>query len=354
MNAFRTMWLTWKLHRFEMSFALAAAALVTVSALFTAHRIDSIGLSEACLSGGGPACDLQMLRAYGSINGADGGYLRVILTVAPLLIGVVLGTPLVAREIEQRTAWLPWSLSGRRRSWLVARTLPSLLVAFVALGLLSLGGTLLFDAIWNGYQQVELGEIGAQSLPALARGLAALAVSLLVGSLVGRTLPTILIAGALMSGWALVIVAPAQDALSRERGVWASEDSEGHATLAIVDRAHFDLSRPGVDGEPGARFDREAAEAAFESEREAACGPYPRDVTGDESAAWRRAWRAWERCTEPITQRARALLIGSQWSRHVPVSAWSDFETLDVVMSGVLGGSALLLTFPVVVRRKPQ
>jgi hypothetical protein len=52
--------------------------------------------------------------------------------VAPFAVGLVLGVPLVSREVEQRTAGMAWALSRSRTAWLLRR------VAFAAMVLLCL------------------------------------------------------------------------------------------------------------------------------------------------------------------------------------------------------------------------
>ena len=90
------------------------------------------------------------MNRYWEIADGPAGYVRIGLSVVPPIVGLILGVPVVAREIELRTTDLAWSLSLRRSRWLLTRLLPMLLfalVGFVALGFL---GSTLFDALLVG------------------------------------------------------------------------------------------------------------------------------------------------------------------------------------------------------------
>lgn len=57
---------------------------------------------------------------------------RVFGTI-PFVAGIILGSVLVSRELESRTAQLGWSLSGARRRWLVERIVPVVVPLMVVL-----------------------------------------------------------------------------------------------------------------------------------------------------------------------------------------------------------------------------
>src|SRR3972149_2535594 len=63
------------------------------------------------------ACEQSPQAFYELASFAEG--LSAVAWVAPFGMGLVLGVPLVSREIEQRTAGMAWALSRSRTSWLV-------------------------------------------------------------------------------------------------------------------------------------------------------------------------------------------------------------------------------------------
>jgi hypothetical protein len=119
-----------------------------------------------------------------------GAYTAVGSTLAPFLLGVILGPPVVGREIEGRTAGIAWTLSRSRRRWLALRAGPVVGLVLVAMVLIGLSGMALA-------RQLAGGEPGFGSLvtplPLLvARGALALAIGLVAGVVVGRTFPAVL------------------------------------------------------------------------------------------------------------------------------------------------------------------
>ena len=85
-------WLTWRINRFEVVFVLAVAALLGISTWIIADQIRGLGLTEAACwprtengDYATPACD-RMMETYWSVE-AQGGLVRVALTVAPALLG---------------------------------------------------------------------------------------------------------------------------------------------------------------------------------------------------------------------------------------------------------------------------
>jgi hypothetical protein len=55
-----------------------------------------------------------------------------LVAIFPFVAGLILGTPLVAREIDRGTARLAWSLSPSRLRWYVQRIAPVLVVLAIA------------------------------------------------------------------------------------------------------------------------------------------------------------------------------------------------------------------------------
>jgi hypothetical protein len=110
-------WLTWRQHRAVIVTGLAVAGVVTGSMLYVAARIATINQeckNTACPPGSAQAASLTGL--FGLTNLSI--YLTIIVMFLPLLTGVFLGAPLLAREHEQRTLLLAWSQDITPQRWL--------------------------------------------------------------------------------------------------------------------------------------------------------------------------------------------------------------------------------------------
>jgi hypothetical protein len=143
------------------------------------------------------------------------------LPLAMVLIGVLVGAPLVARELEQRTQLVAWTQSVARRRWYTTK------VGVLAAGL-GLAGLLV--GLANDRLQVSLTRGGLTSsrwpwffsihIAPAAEAVLAFALAVAMGAWLRRTLPAIgaalvgFLALFLLSGWAVRSLTP----LSRATG----------------------------------------------------------------------------------------------------------------------------------------
>jgi hypothetical protein len=113
-------WLTWRQHRLEaLSTSLIVIPfLLVVAGLMIAGQPVFDQINHACPSGDS-ACALAM-DAYSRFATAN-TVLYVALLALPLLSGLFIGAPLLARELEHGTDQLVWSQGITRRRWLFAK-----------------------------------------------------------------------------------------------------------------------------------------------------------------------------------------------------------------------------------------
>lgn len=338
--------LTYRIHRFEVVFSAALLALFAIWVWMVSQQMLDLDIPGTCwprtVDGdyAQPGCNELMQTFWGYQSGA--GYPRVGLALLAPVVGLLLGVPVVAREIEMRTTELAWSLALRRGRWLLARLLPMLALAIVGFVILGWLGSRLFTAMEVGRASPDLTEVASQGPTLVARGLMALGIGLLVGALVGRTLPALVLAAVAVLAWSLVAVPSIQQSMFADRAVWMSQNDsgwrDGAGPIAYLDSGMFDPTKPGEDGEPGARLDQEMD---FTPMVEEACGPEPQG-NGDSPEA-----RSYWECNE-------LFWGGIQWNRSVPASAYPHFQTVEAILGLAIGGVAILLTFPVVARRRPS
>jgi hypothetical protein len=201
-------WLTIKQHRFETLAIVIICLGLAAAALIEAYRLTALNVPLACLNswrgpgGSGGPIDAAVARCNelaGSFLdlkvGLDMGLTQQLLLLAPLVVGTVLGAPMVAAEIENGTASLTWVHSGSRRPWLAGKVLAGMLLLvplMLAMGLAAdvleaaSAPTVDAHASFDGY----LGR-GVMDIPwALAAFMGALAL----GAIFGRTIPAVIVA----------------------------------------------------------------------------------------------------------------------------------------------------------------
>ncbi|MFD7595912.1 hypothetical protein ACFV6D_23075 [Kitasatospora sp. NPDC059812] len=131
-------------------------------------------------------------------------WLQPALVAVPLLIGMFLGAPMLAQEYERGTVRLAWTQSVSPLRWLTAR------IALPGLAVLAAGGVLAVLAtwVWNAdiahspfafdppFQGLTYPVLGVVPV---AWSLFALALGLLVGQLLRRTVASVLATGVLVA-----------------------------------------------------------------------------------------------------------------------------------------------------------
>jgi hypothetical protein len=227
--------LLWRMHRWEGTFFIGGALLLSAAMAIVAWQIDtSRDTMFACYEQPFETLSAECRSAidWGNTLAGAVGILGGAATVAPFAAGIFLGAPLLSREIEHRTAPMAWSLSASRRSWLVWRTAPLLVLLVVALLVLGQASGLLLETA----EEVELGfrHFGMFGPILAARGLAVFGVGVLVGLVLGRVLPALLVTAlatvAIVGGLSI-----GRDLLMREEAVWLPMGDQSEIVHMVFD-----------------------------------------------------------------------------------------------------------------------
>jgi hypothetical protein len=242
--------LTLLLQRFEVAAVAISALVLAALALVVSWRLKSVGMPLECFGiadvhgatgSSDPHCQ-ALLTQFGAISGGEADRVFLALAAFPVLAGMLLGVPVVSREIENGTAILPWTLSGRRVWWLGHRTIELAIVAVVILVPLAVMADAL-EAARNPLVDPSRSFLddSVRGPVVVARGLAGLAVGALLGLVTGRQLPAVIL-GLVAS---LVIVLGGLSGV----GAW----SENAARYVAPESAHLgDLSiRAALRGHDG-------------------------------------------------------------------------------------------------------
>ena len=201
---------TLKQHRFEVAFAALAAIAVAVWALVIEFRLTSLGVPARCIDDWlitGPAgredC-AGAVREWGSILSSGEGIFNgqgplplAAMPLLPFLVGLLGGVPLVARELEARTAQTAWSLFPSRAMWLIRQLTPVVLVLGLSLVFAAFAATpVAADRVaWGG--GFASSDLGLHGPLVLIRAFAAFGIGLFAGALLGRALPAFVLGGVL-------------------------------------------------------------------------------------------------------------------------------------------------------------
>lgn len=191
-----------RIQRFEFLAVGIVGSLLTLAALGITAQLTALHVPLACFGtpdvhgatlSSAPGC-LDLLTAFSTINGDEADRFFAVLIGFPVVAGVLVGVPIVSREIEQGTAVLPWTLSGRRRRWLLRRVAVAIGVLLVALVPLALAADGL-EAARNPLVAANQ-SFGSEALRGgvlVARGLAGLGLGVVIGLVVGRQLPAVIL-----------------------------------------------------------------------------------------------------------------------------------------------------------------
>jgi hypothetical protein len=185
-------WLTWRQHRTAIIAGLVLTAAVTASMVYLAARITTINNecgNTACPSGAAQTAPLG--GPFGLVSLSTD--LALVAMFLPLLVGMFLGTPLLAREHEQRTLLLAWSQDITPQRWLwtklaILGTLTAVVSAAVGAAVDHLAHVV---SVATGQDLFSgLAFLVTGMLP-LVQGVAWLAVGVALGAAYRRTLPAI-------------------------------------------------------------------------------------------------------------------------------------------------------------------
>jgi hypothetical protein len=196
--SFRAWRLAFKMQRLELLLFVAAAVLVTVASLLIARGASEARASfDACFQAAGSDAGCTTSPSLNDFS-MWGGFARIGAFLAPFALGLFLGVPVVAREIEGRTAGIAWTLSRSRSRWLFQRVLPLIVVVIVLAAAVGIGSE--FVTRTNPYADFAanpgFADYTARGWMLPVRALVVLVLAIAVGAMVPRQLPALLLAGA--------------------------------------------------------------------------------------------------------------------------------------------------------------
>jgi hypothetical protein len=329
--------LSFRQQRWELILVAIGVAAVGVAMLWFASQLDAMrAASPDCLgnvsdpgffSDATPVSCQAILTAYSDASNLADTLLYASFA-APFGIGILLGAPLVAREIDGGTAQLAWSIGTSRTGWLLRRIAFIALFVFVVLGFLAVASEILAAALAPDRNLgTDFTWFGRRGWLLVARGVGALLLGMLVGALIGRVLPAVLAAGL------VVVIAFVGLSLTMDR--W--NGSDGLVRLFFInDRwVEFDLADLAID------YGLVTADGEFVTYGE----------LNDQGISTFMSENGLAYASEADYAADRPL--GEEGQRFIPGSRYPEIVARDAGLAGGLGLAALGSTVLVVGRRRP-
>lgn len=193
--------LAFRLQPSSIGFAAFVCLALAGAALWLTADMRSI--LEACGAPDEPkAC--QVVYAFQESHGQAVYLTQIGIGLAAFGIPLVLGVPILTREIEQRTAMMAWPLAASRPRWLAWRALPVLVVALVLIGVMAFAADQLAQAYFPR-SDIGFDSHGIRGISLVTRALLMFAAAVALGAVIGRLLPALLIGIVLSIGVSTVL-----------------------------------------------------------------------------------------------------------------------------------------------------
>jgi ABC-type transport system involved in multi-copper enzyme maturation permease subunit len=191
-------WVSWRQHRSQaiaclgVLAGLAIYAIVVGSSMRTAFGHD--GLTGCLARSQGTICPAGVTAFMGEFGSEVNIAFWSVALIVPGLIGVLVGAPLIARELEYGTWRLAWSQTVTRARWLTVK------LALVTGGLVVLGAAMTAVITWyrapmdqlTGHLQHNIFDYEGLVLTAYILG--AFGFAVLAGLLIRRSIPALVAA----------------------------------------------------------------------------------------------------------------------------------------------------------------
>lgn len=211
-----TLRLAWRLQRWELALLVAGGMALSAMAL--------------------------VLPSLGEAGVGDQRMLVLFLTLAgPVVFGSTLGIGIVAGEVEQGTARISWTLARSRLRWLWLRTWPIALIGVVVAVPLGAATARLMDLTSPSdiFMPQMRGPIVALHF------VVALAMAVLVGAVIRRVLPGLLVAIGLTTALLVGTTLALQPWLREQAVLVPFAERSSEPVIALLEYAH---ASPAADG----------------------------------------------------------------------------------------------------------
>jgi hypothetical protein len=190
-------WLTWRQHRAAIVAIALVVAILGVIFIVTGRQMadafQQLGIGDCLAHPNHPNCGTIVgayRDQYGALISASGW-----LNLLPALLGMLVGAPLVARELEQGTHRLVWTQSISPGRWLAIKLAILFAVTLAASAVMTVLMSWWHSTSWNqleGHMPQLMYDF--EGIVPLAYSAFALALGIAAGVLVRRAIPAMVVA----------------------------------------------------------------------------------------------------------------------------------------------------------------
>jgi hypothetical protein len=181
--------LTWRFQRWEIAFVALVCLGLAAFAAWLALDMRSI-LSRCGTPDATPACDV--IYAFQETHGGTVQLAQMLIGYAPFVVGLVLGVPIVTREVEHRTALIAWPMARSRLRWLALRLVPVLVIGLGLMVVLGVAADQMTRAYFP-HNDIGFAHYEGRGVPLVMRTAIVLVAATAIGAIIGRTLPALLL-----------------------------------------------------------------------------------------------------------------------------------------------------------------
>lgn len=189
--------LTFRMHRFEVGAITVLAALLVLGSIVVSWALANVELPPDCKpsfeTGELPASCVTRFEAFNKVA-TLASPVSLLMTLFPIIAGLLIGGPVMAREIERGTTSLAWSLSPSRARWFLQRVVPMIVLLLGVSFAIGIAADHLMHAL-NPEENLSASFIYFRNRGVLLATQAFLLAStaVAVGALFGRAIPTFLV-----------------------------------------------------------------------------------------------------------------------------------------------------------------
>ena len=187
--------LVFRMQQFEIvAVGLMAAALVG-AALYVANELNAVGYGPCALAAAPPPSCEALGRRFFGLQDAHANPVFAFMNLLPYAVGLFLGAPLIARELERGTARLAWSIAPSRLRWYAWRVVPVVLFAVVVTFAAGFAVDRLVAARTPGIElENSFDTFGQRGALVAITAFVVVAGAIGLGTVVGKVLPTLIAA----------------------------------------------------------------------------------------------------------------------------------------------------------------